>query len=632
MEPFDNNESQKFTRRSFLIGAGQFIGLAGLGARLGWLQIVNGEQYKTLADKNRINLRIIPPRRGQIMDLRGLPLASNKQKYQVFIVPEQADDINGVLNSLARLIDLPDNAIETVKRSIKEKPSYFPIKVKDNLTRQELAIIEVNIPDLAGIMTDVGYFRNYTLGEASAHLIGYVGEVTKADLTKEPALNIPGFKIGKTGIEKAYDPLLRGKAGRAEVEVNVIGREIRELNKESPENGENIQLSVDLDLQAYVFERLTHSISASAVVLDAHNGAIYALASCPSFDPRKFSQGITTAEWEKLLSHPDDPLTNKALAGQYPPGSTFKMITALAALKKGIVGPDNTFFCPGFFRMGRDRFHCWRKEGHGHMNLFKAIEESCDVYFYNLATQLTIDDIAEVARDFGLGSRTGFELAEGRPGLVPDKEWKFGHFGERWAPGETVVSSIGQGYLLTTPLQLGLMTAALVNGGKKVTPWATLRNGLDLQAFQNQHPKVNVSAHHLDLVKYGMDLAVIGERGTARGSKLEDPSMQMGGKTGTAQVKRITTAERLAGIKNEDLPRKFRHHALFVGYAPLHKPRFVCSVVVEHGGSGSKSAAPIARDILKRTQEIDPAGKLEASFTGARQSGGHMEDRKTEKG
>ncbi len=605
----DSENSHKLTRRAFLIGGFQLIGLAGLGARLGWLQVVHGEQYKTLADKNRINVRIIPPQRGQILDLNGLPLAVNKQKYQVFIVPEQTDDIRKVLFSLSKLIDLSDPEIESVLKRVKEKPSYFPIQIKDNLTRQELSIIEVNIPDLPGILTDIGYFRNYPIENAGSHIIGYVGEVSKSDITHDPALNIPGFKIGKVGIEKAYDETLRGRAGRAEVEVNVVGREIRELNKQPAQTGDNLELSLDRDLQTFTYERLRESVSASAVVMDAFSGAIYALASFPSYDPKIFGQGLSTKQWDELVNDVNKPLTNKAIAGQYPPGSTFKMVTALAALKKGIIDAGTTFFCPGSFKLGRDTFHCWKKEGHGSVNLFSALEQSCDTYFYNLATQLKIDDIAEVAEEFGLGQKLGFELTEERPGLVPTSEWKYGRFGERWAPGETVVASIGQGYLLTTPLQLALMTARIVNGGQAVSPWITLKQGREFVSSGIE--KMNINIHHLNLVKYGMDRVVTGESGTARGSSIYEVGMQMGGKTGTAQVRRITKAERAAGVKNEELARKYRHHALYVGYAPQQDPRYVCAVVVEHGGSGSKAAAPVARDLLLQAQKINPAIKLQ---------------------
>ncbi|MEM7680260.1 MAG: penicillin-binding transpeptidase domain-containing protein, partial [Pseudomonadota bacterium] len=350
---------------------------------------------------------------------------------------------------------------------------------------------------------------------------------------------------------------------------------------------------------------LAKEFSATAVVMNIQSGEIYALASQPSFDPNDFSRGLTAEIWEGLLANPGKPLNNKAVTGQYPPASTFKMITAIAAMRSDNVKRSFKAYCPGFYNFGRERFHCWEKRGHGHVDVEEAIMKSCDIYFYKVATEIGIESIAEVARELGLGDKLGFEITEEAPGLVPDKNWKLGYVGETWQPGETIVSSIGQGYLKTTPLQLATMTARLISG-KAVKPHIVYNAGGEVTKVP-EFPDLKIEPSHLRMVKRAMDRVVNDKEGTAYHSRIRDEGFEMGGKTGTAQVKRITKEERAAGIKNEDLERRFRHHGLFVGYAPLNKPKYACAVVVEHGGGGSASAAPIARDILKEVQRRDLA-------------------------
>lgn len=606
----ENDRAETFTRRAFVIGAGQMGLLCVLGARLAWLQIAQGPQYKTMAENNRINVKLLSPPRGQIVDRFGVPLAINNQDYRVILVPEQTEDMKKALQKLSGMIKLDDRQIQKVINLVKKSAKFTPIEVRDNLKWEEVATIEVNLTDLPGISTEVGEIRTYPFGDATAHMIGYVGAVSKGDLSEnDPLLKQPGFRIGKTGIEKALDNDLRGSAGRSEMEVNVVGREVRELRHNAPTTGKRVTLTIDADLQFNMQQRLVATKSASAVIMDVHDGSMYALCSFPSFDPNHFTRGITAERWEELLADPAFPLTNKAIAGQYPPGSTFKMITALAALEAGVVTEHTTAFCPGHFDLGRDKFHCWKKGGHGTVGLLEALAQSCDTYFYKLAIDLGIDRLAEMARRFGLGEKFGFELSEERPGLVPDRAWKRGQYGESWHPGETIVASIGQGYYLATPLQLAVMTARLVNGGYAIRPNIVAYVG-DTPRIPESYPKIQVNQRYLDLVCEGMDRVVNAPRGTALGSRLKHPDvvdMGMGGKTGTAQVKRITKQERALGIKNETLPWRFRHHALFVGYAPLHNPRYACAVVVEHGGGGSSAAAPVARDLLTMTLQRDPA-------------------------
>ncbi len=595
-----------FTRRAFVIGGLQGALLGVLGGRLAWLQVAQGGRYKTLSDKNRINMKVLAPTRGQIVDRFGVPLAVNAQNFRALIIPEQADNIEQSLRSLQKNIEISEEDIQRVLKQAKKTAKFVPIEIKDDLSWEDVAKIEVNLPDLPGLSTDVGERRSYPFGEATAHLVGYVGAVSKSDTGDDPVLSLPGFKIGKTGIEKRFDKEMRGSGGRAEVEVNVIGREVRELRKNESRTGRRVTLTVDGELQRFTQNRLSQEKSASAVIMDAHSGAVYALASAPAFDPNAFTSGLSAALWEELLANPAHPLTNKAVSGQYPPASTFKMISLLAGLQSGKITKNTTAFCKGYYEYGRDRFHCWKSGGHGWVDGRKALQVSCDTYFYELATEVGIDKIAEVARMMGLGHKLDFELNEERAGLVPDKGWKLGQMGQKWQPGETIVASIGQGYLQATPLQLAVMTARFVNGGYAVKPWITAEDLAKNALSSESWPKLDIKPSHIKMIKDGMDRVVNSEKGTAYGSRPADPAFSFGGKTGTGQVQRITMKQRLAGIKNEELVWKSRHHALFVGYAPLKNPRYVCSVVVEHGIGGSRTAAPLARDLLIETQKRDP--------------------------
>jgi penicillin-binding protein 2 len=596
---------KSFTRRAFVVGVAQLGILGVLAGRLAWLQIVQGNKYKTLSEENRIDLKILTPSRGLIYDRKGVPLAINGQNFRVVVVPEQAEDVEKSLRKLAQQINLPEEDIQLALKQVKRNPKFVPVEVKNDVNWDEVAKIEVNLPDLPGISIDVGKIRKYPFAESTAHLIGYVGAVNKSELTGNPVLNLPGFKIGKTGLEKSLDLNIRGQAGTSHVEVNVYGREIRELKRDESVQGDQITLTIDSDLQEHTQKLLAQHRSASAVVMDIHSGEVYALASHPAFDPNVFSRGIPTMLWEQLLADETLPLTNKAVAGQYPPGSTFKMVTALAGMQAGVIDHKQQVYCPGHFELGQARFHCWKKGGHGSMNVIDALCQSCDTYFYQLARDIGIDKIAQTARLMGLGSKFDFDIAEERPGLIPDQQWKLGRFGEKWHPGETVVASIGQGYLLTTPLQLAVMTSRLVNGGYAVEPWITGYVGEE-DRRKKIWPKMNIDDAHLAVIKTGMDMVVNYERGTAYGSRIDDPLTGMGGKTGTSQVRRITAQQRAQGVNNADLPWNQRHHGLFVGYAPYLKPQYACAVVVEHGVGGSSSAAPIARDILKKILEQRP--------------------------
>ena len=604
------SRTKLFTRRTIILGGAQTLLLAGLAGRMYQLQVLESDRYKTLADDNRINMQLLPPPRGRIFDRFGQPLAVNQLNYRLVIVPEQAGELERALTALGELIPIEAHDRERILREARRKRNFVPITVRENLTWEEVSRIEVNAPELPGTMIDVGQTRHYLAGEETAHIIGYVGAVSEKELEGDPVLALPGFRIGKNGAEKMFETALRGKAGSRQVEVNAFGRIIRELRRDEGQPGDDHILTIDMGLQEYANARIKGE-SAAAVVIDVHSGELLAMASAPSFNPNSFTTGISHTEWNALMANTRFPLTNKAISGQYSPGSTFKMTVALAALDGGLMNPNQEVFCPGYTDLGNRRFHCWKRGGHGRMNMNSAITQSCDVYFYEVSKRVGVDGIAVMARRFGFGEKLGVELPYERKGLVPTRDWKLAVHGVRWQKGETLVIGIGQGFLLTTPLQLAVMTARIANGGIAVLPKLvreTRRSGQRLPDRREPFPSMGLSAAHLAIVQKGMADVTNSPRGTAYRARIEEPGMAMAGKTGSVQVKRITKAERERGVrKNEDRPWKDRDHALFVGYAPVDAPRYAVSIVVEHGGGGSKTAAPIARDILREVQRRDPA-------------------------
>ena len=609
----DLERLKKFSRRSLLLGGGKAVLLAALGSRLYYLQVVQSDRYLMLAEENRINLRLLPPPRGRIFDRIGEPLAANRFNYRVVLVSEQARTVEETLDDLGQIIPISEHDYRRVLRESRRKRGFVPITVRENLTWAEVSRVEVNVPDLPGIMIDVGQTRTYPLGATAAHIVGYVAPVSEDDLTGDPLLELPDFRIGRNGIEKVYDKFLRGSAGNSQVEVNAYGRVIRELERNDGQPGDDLVLTLDAGLQSYATNRLGDE-SASTVVLDIHSGDVLAMASTPTYDPNAFTAGLSQDEWQDLLSNSRKPLVNKAIAGQYAPESTFKMVVALAALEGGVLTPQQRFTCKGRLRLGDRNFHCWKRGGHGELDMVGAIEQSCDVYFYEVARRAGIERIADMAALFGMGGRTRIDLAGERIGLVPDREWKLATFGVPWQQGETLVVGIGQGYLLTTPLQLAVMTARLANGGVAVTPRLVRRPALPVPEDADEatpapaFERLGISPGSLATVIKGMTRVTNERRGTAYAARITEPEMAMAGKTGTVQLRRISKSERQSGVrKNEEKPWEERDHALFVAFAPVRSPRYAVAVVVEHGGSGSRKAAPIARDILRETQRRDPA-------------------------
>ncbi len=465
----DGDRQRVFTRRALLMAGGQSVLLSILAGRLYYLQVVEAGHYATLADDNRINLRLLPPPRGRINDRLGRPLAVNRQNYRVVLVAEQIGNVEELLDSLAQVIPVSEADHRRILTEVRRKRKFVPVTVSEDLAWDEVARIAVNAPDLPGVAVEEGQSRVYLHGPAFAHVLGYVAPVSEAELNGDPLLELPGFRTGKSGVERSSDLLLRGKAGRSQVEVNAIGRVIRELSHEDGEPGADINLTLDLDLQRLSGDRLGNE-SGAVVLLDVLTGEVLALASNPAFDPNAFNRGLSVGEWRALISDPKAPLTNKAIAGLYAPGSTFKPVTALAALQDGDITPETKVTCYGRTRLGNATFHCWKRGGHGVMDLRNAIAQSCDVYFYEAAKRCGIDRIAAMAGRLGFGEPTGIELAAERAGVVPSRNWKLANLGVPWQKGETLIAGIGQGFVLTTPLQLAVMTARIAGGGFQIVP------------------------------------------------------------------------------------------------------------------------------------------------------------------
>ncbi|MGQ0665024.1 MAG: penicillin-binding protein 2 [Pseudomonadota bacterium] len=602
----DLARAKLFTRRAMVLAGAKLALFGGLLARMYYLQVVERDRYATLAEDNRINLRLLPPARGRILDRYGEELAANQLNYRAVVIPEQTGSVPETLEVLSNIVSVGEADRRRILRETTRRRRFLPVTIRDNLSWDDVSRIAVSAPDLPGIMIDVGASRHYPYGADLAHVVGYVAPPAEADLTGEPLLELPDFRVGRNGIERIYDLALRGRAGTSQVEVNALGRPIRELARAEGEPGHELALTLDLHLQRFATGRLAAEDSAAAVLMDVHTGEVLALASVPSYDPNEFDKGIPAPLWRALLDNARTPLVNKAIAGQFAPASIFKLMVAIAALESGAIPPDQRLHCAGAIELGDYKFHCWKKVGHGWIDMMEGIKQSCDVYFYEVARRLGIDRIAHTARRFGLGQTLALDLPGERAGLIPTREWKLATTGVPWQQGETLVAGIGQGYVLATPLQLAVMTARIVNGGLAVTPRLTrdLVAGRRVVArAPGAYPGIGVARETLAFVARAMRGVVNDPRGTAFRARILEPGLAMGGKTGTAQIRRITEEERAASPrKPHQVPWRERDHALFVGYAPADAPRYGLAVVVEHGGGGAAVAAPIARDILREAQ------------------------------
>ena len=601
-----------FTRRALLLAGGQLTALGVLAAKLYQVQVVDGARYATMADENRISARLVAPPRGRILDRAGVAVAVNRLNWRALLIAEETEDVSTTLDNFGRILPLPDHERARVEREVHRHRRFVPVIVSDFLTWEEMARVEVNAPDLPGILIDAGTTRQYPFADKLAHVVGYVAPPSEADMGDDPMLALPGVRIGRAGMEKAQDVPLRGRAGVVEMEVNAVGRVIRELDRDEGAPGSDVTLTIDAGLQEAVLARLGGE-SASAVVMDCRNGEVMAMATNPSFDPGLFNSGVSEAQWIAWTRNRRAPLINKASAGVYAPGSTFKMAVALAALESRAITPSDRMNCPGYLDLGNTRFHCWRKGGHGSLDLRGGLKHSCDVYFYDVARRTGIDQIAVMANRLGLGVDLPTDLPGARPGLIPTRAWRTSK-GHAWNIGDTIVSGIGQGYIQVTPLQLATY-ASRIALGRTVVPHLTRKVGEVLQpeAAPGHWPSLGLADKMLGTVRGGMWAVVNDAGGTAPAARIPGHLGSLAGKTGSSQVRRVSREAREHGFKSENLPWEFRPHALFVAYAPYDNPRYALSVVVEHGNAGAAAAAPVARDIMVETLTRDPARAAEPS-------------------
>lgn len=605
----DSERARLFTRRAILIGGLQTGLFALLASRVYYLDVIEGEKYRTLAEENRVNLRLLAPPRGQIFDRSGAPLALNQQNFRVVLLPEQVGDVDQMLSQLGKYIDITENDRKRILRDMRSSDTLSAIVIKDNLTRDQMDVIAVHSVEIPGIDIDVGEVRTYPYSVGTSHILGYVGTASANDMKnaededESNVLAIPGFRIGKNGIEDQYDEPLRGQAGDVQMEVNAHGSVVRELARNNPVTGQDLTLSIDIGLQQFVQNRLAQEQGAACVVMEVETGAIRAMVSQPGFDPNLFTYGISLDDWNRLNTDDHAPLMNKAITGVYAPGSVIKPVVAMAGLESGEVDPSAKVYCPGFYQLGDYKFYCWKHGGHGHVDMQEAIAGSCDTYFYDLGRRVGIDRLQAMMRRFGMGEKLGVDLPHERAGFIPSRTWKMATHHQAWQQGETLIASIGQGYILTSPLQLAVMAARIANGGKIVVPhMGQAKGGSPLE----WPPALSMGllGRNINYVREAMASVVNKPGGTAYSSRIREEGFEMAGKTGTAQVRRISESERTEGVtSNEDLPWKERDHALFAGFAPVNKPRFAISVILEHGGSGGHMAAPMAHDILLECQK-----------------------------
>ena len=591
---------QTFSRRALMVGGIQGLGFTALAGRLYFLSIENGETYRLRAEDNRVARRLIAPERGEILDRTGRQLATNRQDFRVLLVPEQAGDIDTILARIADIIPLDPRRQARIKRQIGRQPKFWSITVAERLDWNEFSRVNVAIPDLPGVTPDAGLSRFYPGGNSVAHLVGYLGDPPKEEGARTPLFRLPGFKVGRDGIESKFDDSLRGEEGSLNVEVNAYGREIRELPpRTQATRGADVHLSIDANLQRFTASQFGAE-AAGAVVMDVRSGEILSLVSTPSFDPNEFTRGMSSENWESLLSDPRKPLLNKALSGQFAPGSTIKPVVALAALARGVINEETTHYCSGKHRVGNHTFHCWKRGGHGRLGLKQAIANSCDVFFYKVAEQMNIDDISAFGHAFGLGEQYDLPLDGQKTGLLPTKDWKERTQRVPWQTGDTVNAAIGQGYMLATPLQLAVM-ASRIASGRAVSPRLVRSVGAAQHSGLERDERVatlDINPLHMAAIRRSLEM-VTEPGGTAYDPRRPQSAPKLAGKTGTAQVRRITQDERDTGVlENDELPWQYRDHAVYVGYGPVSNPRLAVSVLVQHGGSGSSAAAPIARRLL----------------------------------
>jgi penicillin-binding protein 2 len=620
------SKSETISRRMFVITSAKAVILFGIFARLVSLQINESTKYRTLSDKNRFREWRLAPQRGLIRDYFGSEIASNEKVYQLHITPENTNNIDVLFFRLKNILNLSDAKILFLKRKIAKQKPWEPIIVSDNLTWSDFSKINLFLHELQGVEPIVSVARVYP-DDSTSHVVGYVSEVSAKDLKNKKYLKkmARGIAVGKTGLENRLDKNIIGKVGFQRYEVNAYGKRIKQIKVEKGESGQSYRTTIDLEVQKYAAE-LIKDLAASVCVMDIYNGDIVTMASAPTYNPNSFVHGVDKTYWEFLLQHRDKPLMNKTISALYPPGSTIKTLVALSALENDVFNTKKTVKCTGVLEFYGEKFHCWKKKGHGHMTMRSAIQRSCDVYFYEVARLLGVDRLAETAKKFGLGNNVLTDFVEEKNGVVPNTKWKKKFIGQNWYLGETLHSGIGQGYFLSTPMQLCLMTAQLANGGYKIKPRilasANENNNLrNFVQFKKDNPDVNISTEillssidseikplfknpeNINFIKDAMYAATNEAGGTSYRSRFTSKKFMFAGKTGSSQIKVFTKKQRELEVKQDEIDYKDRDHALFVAFAPVSDPRYAISVVVEHGGSGSSAAAPIAKKVIKKFLE-----------------------------
>ena len=617
-DDFSVKKIHTINRRMFIIGAAKFIIFSGIIVRLFSLQIKDNKKYSTLSDKNRLREWRLPPIRGEFLDYFDNVIAGNNRVYELHVIPEQVEDFRYLIVRLKEILNLTNNQFEKIIKQKNQQKPWETLIVSKNLTWEQFSKVNHYLYDLVGAKPVISVSRNYPYDESYTHVLGYVSEASENDILNNQSIKdnlVPGLKVGKTGLEKSFEDQLIGTNGIERYEVNAYGKRINQVDQIDGLKGNTIKLTLDTEIQKKSAE-LLRGMAGSINVMDIYTGDIIAMQSSPSFDPNLFIFGISQDDWQLIRNNPLKPLVNKSLSGLYSPGSTFKPMVALSALENNIITKNFKVNCTGKTEMYGQTYHCWKEKGHGVVNLKEAMKQSCDTYFYEIARKLGVDRLRETSIKFGLGDKVLDKTFNNeKKGLVPDTKWKKNNLGKGWVLGETLITGIGQGYIQTTPLQLCLMTAQLANGGFKIYPKITINEkdktaieikelmneGQDfLESFGNdQYTKLFDKKENIELIRNSMFASTNEIRGTSYSSRIEDPKYQFAGKTGTSQVKRITEAERELDLATKDIDYKNRDHALFIAFGPFKNPRYALSIVIEHGGSGSSVAAPLAKELFK---------------------------------
>ena len=589
-------------RRMFILATAKIIILGGIVSRLFFLQVKENKKYLTLSDKNRIREWKLPPIRGEFKDYFGNTIAGNFEAYQLHIIPEEVEDFRYVIYRVKELLDLSEKQFKKIQKKKNEIKPWETLIVADNLSWEKFSKINNHLYDLNGVKPVISISRDYPYKENFTHVLGYVSQANENDvLTNENIKEkfVPGLKVGKTGLERSFEEKLLGSNSVERYEVNAYGRRISQLAFQKGDKGETIKLTIDTKIQELANELLKEK-AGSICVMDIYTGAIIAMHSSPSFDPNSFVFGISQDDWQLIRNNPMKPLVNKSLSGNYSPGSTIKPIVALSALENEVIGKDFTVQCKGHknpLELYGQTYHCWKKEGHGFVNLREAMKQSCDTYFYEVARRLGVDRLSVTAKKFGLGQKVFKDIFDNeKKGLIPNTEWKKNALGRNWVLGETIITGIGQGFIQTTPIQLCLMTAQIANGGYKIYP-RIIAN--DENQYEDKFTPLYKNSRNIKIVQDAMFSSTNEVRGTSYRSRLNDPNYQFAGKTGTSQVKKITERDRELDLKTFEIPYEERDHALFIAFGPYKNPRYALSIIIEHGGSGGTVAAPLAKELFK---------------------------------